>query len=259
MGQVKPKTKAILSGLVIFAGFVLATLLGNGLNKNIFRVFAPSNATDEQRHQWVSQARDSWWAGPEHPMGLLLFSVIAWFAMALILTFNTVGAISVYVAIALHFVAETNADWYNRDGRYGWMPVTRVYRTVYLCLVLLGFSIAWLIALLGSEVLISLTGLAALYILMLPVYTFAPWLLFRTVEGKAKARRLEELNNGLQGVDEKDLAQVQLFVSEFARCRAARIQPMRIRSISVGAFASVVLLPIVLTLAQIVAQIGLGR
>ncbi|WP_066366422.1 hypothetical protein [Herbidospora mongoliensis] len=257
-GVVTTRTKIVLFGSVVFVSFIFATLLANGLSQNAFRVFAPRGVSAAEQAQWVELAKQNWWAGPEHPLGVVIYTVLAFLAMVLIFTFNVVGVLTVYFSVALYFAADLRADWYNRDGRFGWTPVARVYRTTYWALVLLGTAIAVLIAALGSSVPISVFGLILLYVLLAPVYTLVPWLCFRTVERAAKQARIAELSELLADVDERDLSQVQPLVAEFARTNAARIRPMRLRTVPFGAFATVVLLPIVLTGLQIFAQIGPG-
>jgi hypothetical protein len=257
-GDVKVRTKILLSAFVVFFGYVLATLLNNSLNQNIFRVLAPTDASTIEQNQWVGMAKQNWWAGQNHPFGLVVYTVLAFLAMSLILTFNVVGIITVYFAAALHFVAEPRADWYNRDGRYGWTPVARIYRTVYWSLILLGLGITMLIAVLGSQVSISVVGLIAMYVLLTPIFTIVPWLVFHNVESTAKASRREDLSRALEDTDQNDLGRMQLFVAEFARCHEARIRPMRLRTASFSALTTVVLLPIALAVLQIYAQVGLG-
>ncbi|WP_214109909.1 hypothetical protein [Acrocarpospora catenulata] len=257
-GKVTARTKVLLSGSVLFASYVFATLLGNGLSQNVFRFLAPTAATPDEQNQWVALAKQNWWAGPDHPIGLVIYTILAFLAMVLIFTFNVVGVLTVYFGVALYFAADMGADWYNRDGRYGWTPVAKVYRTVYWALVLLGSGITNLIAVLGSSVPISVVGLILLYVLLAPVYTLVPWLAFRTVERTAKAARRARLSRALEGVDDSDLERVQLFVAEFERCNNAKIRPMRLRTASFSVFATVVLLPIALTALQIFAQIGAG-
>jgi hypothetical protein len=259
MGSIRTRTKALLSGGVLVIGFVMATLAGNGISRVNHEVLAPTGGTAAQRQQWLEQARASWWAGPDHPMGLVLFALVTWFAMALILTCQTVGAVAVYMAAALYCVADLGVDWYNHDGRFGWMPVARIARTVYLCLILLGAGISFVVAVLGSQIVFSLVGLVMLYLLFIPVFTVVPWSIFNRVERQARSRRVAELAHAGTRIQADDLARVRSLVEEFARCRAARINPMRLRAVPSGVFVSVVLLPIVLTALQIYAQVGLGR
>jgi hypothetical protein len=255
-GDVSPRTKALLSGSVLLASLTFAVLLADNLSQNIFRVLAPTDATPAERNAWVALAKQNWWAGPDHPIGLALYTALAFVAIVLIFTFNVVGVITVYFTVALYFAAEPGADWYNRDGRYGWTPVARVYRTVYWALVLLGTGIATLIAVLGSKVPVSVFALILLYAILAPVYTLVPWFVFRNVEQTAKARRRAELSLMADDVDNADLDRVQLLAAEFARCNEARIRPMRLRKASFGAYATVVLLPIILTFLQIFAPFG---
>jgi len=179
--------------------------------------------------------------------------------MELVLASNTVGVVSVYVAVALYFVAEMSADWRNRDGRYGWHPVVPICRSVYLCLVLLGTGISFVVVALGTQIIFSLIGLVALYVLLLPLFTVVPWAVFRRVEMQARARRRAELVDLGATIKDHDLERLPMLVAEFTRCRKAHINPMRLSGLPSGAFATVVLLPIILTALQIFAQIGLGR
>jgi hypothetical protein len=258
LGNVSPRTKALLTIFVAIASFAFATVLGNSLSQNLFRVLAPTDATPEEQEHWLTLAKQNWWAGPNHPAGLVIYSAMAILAVTLIIVINVVGITAVYVVVALYFVAEPRADWYNRDGRYGWTPVARVFRSAYWALALFGMGIAMLVMVLGPNVSISVVSLIVLYLLLVPVYTLVPWLVFRTVEGAVKKRRHEELSTAVKDIDEHDLAKRQLYVTEFTYCRHARIRPMRLRTASAGAFTTVVLLPILLTLLQIYAQIGLG-
>jgi hypothetical protein len=258
LGKIRRRTKVLLAGLVLVVSAILSVLLAVGLNGRVFLVLAPTEVSPEAQRQWLEEARANWWAGPDHPAGMIVYGILGCFAMALILAFNCVGVVSVYVAVALHHVARTGADWYNRDGRYGWTPVAKVIRTVYSSLVLYGVALSLLVAVLGSEVTITVTFLAVLYLVLVPIYTLVPWLVFRTVEGTAKEERIAFLNRQLAEVDPDDLARVQTLVAEFDRCRAAKIRPMRLRTASFGAFATFVLLPVALVVLQVVAEVGLG-
>lgn len=257
-GDVSQRKKILLSSLVVFCALVYATLLENSLSRNIFRVLAPTNATAEEKSQWMEHAKQNWWAGQEHPFGLVVYAILTILAMILILSYNVVGLISVYFAIAAYFAGEQRADWFNKDGQYGWAPIAQVFRTVYWSLVLFGAAITTLIAVLGAQMPISVVGLILLYIVLTPVFTVVPWLVFRNVEKNAKQKRRDYLENAIKGIDEPDLEQFRLYVDEFERCRQARIRPMRLHTTSFSALTTVVFLPIILTLLQIYAEVGLG-
>ncbi len=76
---------------------------------------------------------------------------------------------------------------------------------------------------------------------------------------QARARRRAELVALGATIKDHDLGRLPMLVAEFTRCRKAHINPMRLSGLPSGAFATVVLLPIVLTALQIFAQVGLGR
>jgi hypothetical protein len=256
---VGPGLKVFLAAFVLVGGLVLAVLLRGALDENVLRVFVPTDASPLEQQRWLAEARNNWWAGPTHPIGYVLYGLLTWFGMSLIVAYNVMGIITVYVAIAVYLVTNPDADWYNKDGRYGWLPMTEVYRTVYWTIVLFGAVMSILVALLGSKTPIAVIGLACLYMLLIPVYTLVPWLFFRKVEKQARDSRQEALGKALEGVDRTDVEKTQAFVAEFARCRDARIRPMSIGRLSFTGFASVVLLPIGLTLLQIFVPFGIGR
>jgi hypothetical protein len=251
--------RSFLVAFIVLGGLVLALLLREALDENALRVFVPTDLTPAEQQQWLAQARESWWAGSAHPIGYVLYGLIAWFGMSLIVGYNVMGIITVYVAIAIFLVSKPTADWYNRDGRFGWFAMTLVYRTVYWTIVLFGAVMSVLVALLGSRTPIAVIGLAAMYLLLIPVYTFLPWLVFRRVEADIRASRIRELNDALDGIDKNDLGRTQAFVAEFDRCRNAKIRPMSIGRLRLSGFASVVALPIGLTLLQTLLPLGLGR
>lgn len=255
-GNVTPFTKAALTGSVLFVSLIFAILLSNNLAQNLFRVMAPTTLTPDEQSRWVEAARQNWWAGPDHSLGLLIYTLLAFVAIVLIFTFNVVGVISVYFTTALYFVAEPGVDWLNRDGRYGWTPVARVYRTVYWALAICGLGIAMLIVVLGGSVPISVVTLSLQYLILAPVFMVVPWFVFRNVEQTAKSSRQQELSQVASDLDQQDLARMQLLVGEFARCNNARIRPMRLRTVSFGAYVTAVLLPIALTVLQIFTELG---
>jgi hypothetical protein len=253
------KLRVLTLAIIVFGGLVLAILLRDALDRNALTVFVPTDLRQPEQDAWLATARDSWWAGSSHPVGYLLYGVIAWLGMSLIVAYNVMGLIAVYVAIAIFMVSEPRADWFNRDGRYGWASMTRVYRTVYLTIVLFGAVMSILVVLLGSQTPIAVIGLAAMYLVLIPVYTFLPWVFFRRIEARIRESRIDELSALLDDVDTANLGLTREFVAEFDRCRGARIRPMSIGRLRFSGFASVVALPIALTLLQILLPLGLGR
>jgi hypothetical protein len=255
-----PRTfKIVLVVVVVGGGLLLAILLRGALDQNVLKVFVPTALSPAEQQQWLVEARANWWASSAHPVGYVLYVLIAWLGMSLIIAYNVMGFITVYVAVAVFLVTDAKAEWLNRDGWFGWLPMTDLFRSVYWTIALFCAVMSVLVALLGSQTPIAVIGLIALYALLIPVYTFIPWLVFRSVEATARELRERELSIMLAEVDARDIGRWQVFVTEFARCREARIRPMSLGRLQLSGFASVVLLPIVLTLLQVFLPLGLGR
>jgi len=104
-----------ISSLLGLASLVLASLLVDAQRHGLFQNLAPTGMTGQARQDWLNQAYASWWASDHHPAGQILYFV---FAVFVILSFNEVGIIAVYLVVVLNMVAQTSADWLNRDGRY---------------------------------------------------------------------------------------------------------------------------------------------
>jgi hypothetical protein len=259
LGQVRPRTKLVTVGIVLGGGLVLAILLRSALDQNALRVFVPTRLSPDEREHWLAEARRNWWAGSVHPAGYILYGMITWLGMSLIIAYNLMGIITVCVAIIIYLVIDPKTDWLNKDGRYGWMPVAQVYRSVYWTIALFCVVISILVALLGTKTPLAVIGLVALYALLIPVYTVIPWMFFRDVEKQTREHRLNELTKMLVRVPPTNLERRLAFVAEFARCRDARIRPMSLGRLQFSWFMSVILVPVVLTILQILLPLGLGR
>lgn len=257
--RVHPLVKVTMLILVLGGGLGLAILLRIALDQNVFQVWVPSGLSTTAKQHWLTEARRSWWASSDHLAGYLLFSLFTWLGMSMIVAYNLMGIITVIFAVAVYQVIEPRAEWLNKDGAFGWQPVSAVYRSVYGTIALFGAVISILIALLGSKTPISVIALAALFLLPIPVYVYIPWRVFRRLEDSVKELRLTALSIMLEQVDQTDLARRLAFVNEFARCREARIRPMSLSRLQVSGFTSVILIPIGLTLLQIYLPLGLGR
>jgi hypothetical protein len=187
--------------------------------------------------------------------------VLAVFAIFIILNFYTVGIVAIYVLTAMHFLVEQKADWLNRDGRFGWSPLARVYRTVMWANVLLGAALTIILLALGIQNYSWVIGLVALYVTFLPVFTIGPWLACRKVEEKARAERVSEIDGMIksQGLDTDDIETMTPYVAEISRCRKAKINPLRLGTVSLSSYVLVLVLPVVLAVAQIIVPIRFGH
>src|SRR5262249_1876317 len=144
--------------------------------------------------------------GDPHPLGHWLYVAFAIFAMSLILTSNVVGVITVYACIGLYFLAHTGADWANRDGRWGWLPVARVYATVYLALAIQGVSLAVFVLLVKLydltvqwEYVVAMIWMVIQYVFMVPVSLVLPRLVFQRVQRSAQRERIADIDALIPG------------------------------------------------------------
>jgi hypothetical protein len=243
---------------MVVASILLAELLVLGQANGLFQTLAPDGLSPADRATWLQDAYRNWWAGSHHVFGYLLYQVLAVFAIFVILNFQMTGMVAVYVTVAMYFVVEPSADWLNRDGRFGWSPMARLFRTVVLASALLGATLTLVIVSLGIGNYAWVSGLVVLYALLMPLSVAVPWIVFRRVEENAKKLRMAEIEQIIrsQHLDvERDIAAMAPFIVEIDRCRGARIRPLRLGSASGSTYIVLVVLPVLLAVAQIVFPI----
>jgi hypothetical protein len=115
---------------IIVASLVFAELLVLGQQHGLFQMLAPQGLSRTGKQVWLDDAYRSWWAGKYHVFGYLIYQVLAVLGIVIVLSIQVVGVSSIYVTIAMYFLAEPSADWLNRDGHFGWAPMARAYRPV---------------------------------------------------------------------------------------------------------------------------------
>ncbi|GLW91368.1 hypothetical protein [Actinokineospora globicatena] len=236
---------------------VLAVLLWLGMENSLFQTVAPPGLSDYERQVWLETAYQHWWAGGKHHFARLLYLLLAWYAIFVILAFQVVGVCAIYVTIAMHYLVDPSADWLNSDGRYGWAPLARFYRTVMWANAILGTSLTTVLASLGVTNVAWIGVLVALYVLLMPVFTVAPWVLFRHAGRRAVDTRVAQIKalalaNGVRIAE--DIERMGPYLAEIDRCRTADIRPLRMGTISLFTQFTLVFLPIVLAGAQIWLQ-----
>jgi hypothetical protein len=247
--------------LTVLVSIVLAVLLLLGEQHGLFQVLAPPGLSPAARHAWLTEAYRSWWAGQDHVFGYLVYLVLAVFAIFIILSFETVGLVAIYVLVAMHFLVEQGADWLNRDGRFGWSPLARVYRTVMWANVLLGAALTITLLALGIQNYSWVAALVILYMVLLPVFSIGPWLAFRHVEDKARAARVSEIDGMITGrcPNTNDVEKLAPYIAEIDRCRKAKISPLRLGTVSVSSYTIAIVIPVLLAAAQIIFPIRFGH
>lgn len=215
----------------------------------------PANLNPTAQQEWLRTAYLSWWASSAHPLGESWFFFMTLFVVYIVLLENLVGIVIAYGALALPEVVIMDADWLDRDGRFGWMPMVRVYRTVYLSLALHGLALSALLIVFSVRSFPWILGLVFLWVIVVPIYLVWPWAVYRTVEDGIKKRRVDHITKLMtkQNVSvENDLDRLPGFLAEIQRAREARIRPIRLTRYRTPPFLVVVVLPIALTIAQII-------
>lgn len=232
--------------------FFLSGLLIQGEKHGLFITVAPRDLSGVQREQWLAEAYGNWWAGESHLAGYFLYWMYAVFAIFVILQYHVVGLVTIYLTIGLRFVCRPSADWLNRDGRYGWTPLGRVFRTVLLATTLLGLTLTITLAVLGLDNFPWVGFLVVLYIVVVPIFILVPPIVFRKAEATAKEDRIDDLVRAIERrkIDiVEDVEATAPYVAEIERCRTANIRPLRLRTAS-SSFLILVLLPILLAAVQ---------
>jgi hypothetical protein len=95
----------------------------------------------------------------------------------------------------------------------------------------------------------------------MPLFVVVPWIVFRKVEENAKQLRIAEIEDVIRAEDlddERDIVAIAPLVAEIDRCRSARIRPLRLGGASGSTYIVLVVLPVILTVAQIIFPIQFG-
>jgi hypothetical protein len=255
------RRSVLLFALMFVTSLVLAQLLVLGQQHGLFQVLAPSGLSRADRQAWLNEAYRSWWAGKDHVFGYLVYDVLAVFGIFIVLSFQVVGVVTMYVVIAMHFLVEPRADWLNRDGRFGWSPLARAYRTVIWANALLGAALAVVLLALGINNYDWVAVLVVVYIILMPIFILTPWLAFRQVENTARKVRISEIDAIIADrcVDMDDVQALAPFIAEIDRCGKAKISPLRLGTVSLSTYIFVVFLPVIIAAAEIFFPIRFGH
>jgi hypothetical protein len=245
----------LVTFVLFIASIILALVLVFGWKNSLFQQQVPEDLTGVRRQRWLNDAYESWWASDSNAPGYILYILIAIFAIFIILSFQFVGLVAIYVTIAMHFLIEPSADWLNRDGCYGWAPMARVYRTAVWANVTLGLTLSSVILALGIQNYAWIMVLLVLYLLLMPVFALGPWLAFRRAGENAVRLRCAEIDAIIADNNinvERDVEKMAPYLAEIDRCRSARVRPLRrLGTISVFTYIGSIILPIALAVAQI--------
>ncbi len=162
------------------------------------------------------------------------------------------------MTVVVYFTVDFSADWQNRDGRFGWSPIARTFRTVLWSNALLGGTLAVVLMSIGFSNYRWVSVLVVLYAIFMPMFTLVPWLVFRRVERQARNLRVDRLSATVEqrGLDiDVDIREIAPYLAEITRIQGIRIRPLRMGTASVSTYVFVVILPIVLATAQIIVPL----
>jgi hypothetical protein len=232
----------------------IVILLIIGEKHTLFAVFAPHGLNSSSRSGWLSTAYKNWWASDDHPAGLLVYFIGCFLGAYVLVVVNIIGVLASYVIAALPYLTEFDIDWLNRDGNFGWMPVKRVFRTIYSLLILHGSVISILLIVLGIQNFPWIIILVAVWIIVVPIYVIVPAVMFHNMIDRARNRRASELAqaaNCSESLTIQNLGKFRTFVLEMERIRKAKIRPTSPAWLQTPTVVVAVLLPIILTIAQI--------
>lgn len=252
------RLRRILFAALTLISIVLALLLQAGQQNDLFETFAPPHETLAQNRAWLATAYQNWWAGDAHLFAHIVYTILAIYAILIILHFEVVGIIAVYMTIVVYFTVDFSADWLNVDGRFGWSPIARTFRTVLWANALLGGTLAVVLMSIGFSNYRWVSALVVLYAIFMPMFTLVPWLVFRRVEKRARNLRIARVSKIVEqrGLDvDKDIGEIAPYLAEIARCQGIRIRPLRMGTASLSTYVVVVILPIILAAVQIVVPL----
>jgi hypothetical protein len=244
---------SFLSALLALAA---ATALSFYLHEShAFLALAPPGSASEQT-AWASKTYANWWASWEHPIGAVLYGVFLTLGVYVILAQNYVSMKAVRILLAAQLFGNFHVNWLNIDGGYGWEPFRRVFRTAYLSMALRATQIVLLIVFLSLHNLAVVIAIGAIWLVFLCLYIVYPYWYLRN---KVRSMKEEQLEKLAAKFVELDLAidapshTSRHFVEEIGRIQEATINPMQLTRLQSSSFAVLILLPICLTVAQIVS------
>ncbi|WP_162907976.1 hypothetical protein [Allorhizocola rhizosphaerae] len=196
------RVRSLVTIVILLTSFVLALALIQGQrNGGLFVKIAPTGLTGDDRQDWLHATYAAWWAGNDNTLGHGLYFLVAIIAFAVVLSFFTGGAYSLYVAAALKHVCRYRADWAEADGDFGWGPLGKVYRTVWQALLLLSSSIAVIGSVLGFSVSSPVGFLMWVLCLSVPLFIVTPGIIFHRAVTEAKAAEARPLRNAVAAID----------------------------------------------------------
>lgn len=175
----------------MIAAFLLTSFIFFAQTRaGIFGILAPTDAPG----QWTEQAYQNWWAGTDaHPVAAILYFAVVLLAMYYMIKQNLVGVVVVRGLYRIDRVSKSHIDVTNADGYYGWGVFRKNMLQVFKSMMVVGFSLLILLAVVSVEQLVWLSTFAVIFFVVSPVFLLVPPILLRRKLLRDKNNRLEEL------------------------------------------------------------------
>ena len=190
-------------------------------------------------------AYQHWWASINHPVGAISYFLLVTLALYVIHVQTHIGMQTARIAAMLPRLVQLEVNWINPDDHYGWEPLYRIFRTVWLSMALYGLLVS------GLAVVLDLGGggwiPALCWFVLLCVYFVLPSVGIRRIETAARKRRIAIVLAEAEGAS---TWKQDKLADRVERYRTTRIRPMRLGSFArIPALVSV-LLPVLLNIIR---------
>lgn len=200
-----------------------------------------------------AQAYNQWWAGTNHPAGLLAYLLFGWWCIYLILLQNAVGVLTLKFFHRVNPAVRYRLSTQNPDGHFGWRPFRSVMATVYASILLHA------IALVGFFISFSVSEFAwvlpmlVIFLALNPFYVAVPLLLMRRSIEEDKQARIDDLLKlgPPEAASYEELVRLAAIREEVALVRKAPAVPFNLRAMTL-AFA-IYVVPLTVAVLEIIS------
>jgi hypothetical protein len=146
----------------------------------------------------------------------------------------------------------------NVDGSYGWRAVRNFFRSVYFSLLLRAAQLTIAVLVLDVRNYFYVGIAATLWSAFIAIYVAIPQAIFKNKFELVRKDRLDQLvaQFNASGLDTAHpTSDTESYLVEIERVRKARINPVGLAKWESSGFLIVVLLPVLLTIVQVVATV----
>lgn len=245
----------------VYGALILALIIQGVQNsQGIYWGLAPSNLRGDQLREWSLGSYDQWWASSANPIGFVAYTITVAILLYYAIAQNQVGVSVTRLFWEQRANLDLNINLLNPDGRWGWLPLRKLMRTVYIAVLVNMLVLLWFFQLLppifplGTPAQISwaLPWLATLLFLG-PYYLFTPYLIVAPRLREVKSRLTSYVTTNLVDPSENptDAARLRSFM--LRTTALAQIRKVPIFPIHAGGVATFYVLVVFLSVTSIVS------